>query len=353
MTKTEQLNKSRELDQKAFVILIPQNLSAYYAALTQARKRYLEKNEVSTDGLPNSLLLSKVIENTEPYIPSADNSYKILPNTIVRDKQTNEQFKQKAVDLLQEDQDCIHENSATLKVALFSFLIVVYRLPLDNVIAQFGPPSVASAATVNNQITTLYFDLRNGTDFIEQRISQLFEVDIKVNEANQSNIPDVTNENKRYEPYKPQVSVIGFNSKIDMNLLLKHLIKNRTKIQYMGSTIQAKQTIISHQDFVIDLRFIDILSFIPPNNTLKQFIEKFRTKDIKLAKGIFPHGSFNYYNYKQVLGQTVSFTKEDFYDKLNNRNISNEDYEQYINDQINQHVDGSIQSIIILETSPV
>ncbi|KAA6379016.1 MAG: hypothetical protein EZS28_025457, partial [Streblomastix strix] len=181
----------------------------------------------------------------------------------------------------------------------------------DNVLAQLEQLSVASATTINDQITTLYFDLQNGTDFIEQWISQLFEVAIKVNEANQSNIPDVTIEEKHYIPNKPQVSVIGFNSmKFDMNLLLKHLIINKTKIQYMGSTTQAKQTIVSHQDYDFDLRFIDILSLIPPNNTLKQFVGKVGTKGIKLTKGIFPHGSFNYDNYKLVLSQSEALLRK-------------------------------------------
>ncbi|KAA6382352.1 MAG: hypothetical protein EZS28_022121 [Streblomastix strix] len=647
LTKTQQLNKNRELEQKAFVIFTPQNLQAYYIALAQARKRYQEQNEVSIEGLSDGLMKSKDILNKEPYIqyyynhfydiqqlkdkidqvyelekakpykayisfgsiwqkkkqvynhqqtldeyhythtaPNAGDSYKTLSNTVVRDKQTNDYFKQKAVDLLSDYQDPIHEDSSTLMTALYSFLIVVYRLPLGtkmdkicqhfnkegvtrdidceynicwfivasfalhpdidnnksrvsdaiklflqyhdinpsqrlnkankqllesykgfnyvtdlekyqqifklnvitytcdemkyktkntdveqfskfeehiidkdylttnvllvplslvdeihamyisdidkvingklcpnncqmifntknqnykrdlarhlkycqgpetakqvkldhlpkpyyphisnnkllqklvatgqsdlltptlnyitfdfetveniinegNIIAQLEPLSVASAATINDQITTLYFDLRNGSDFIEQWISQLFEVAIKVNEANQSNIPDVTIEDKHQHqhgviPYKPQVSVIGFNSKkFDMNLLLKHLLKNKTKIQYLGTTTQAKQTIVSHQDYDFDLRFIDILSFIPPNNTLKQFVEKFDTKGIKLTKGVFPHGSFNYDNYKLVLGLTTPFVKEDFYDKLNNKNISDEDYEQYVND---------------------
>ncbi|KAA6392479.1 MAG: hypothetical protein EZS28_011995 [Streblomastix strix] len=165
-TKTEQLDKNRELDQKAFVIFTPQNLSAYYATLSLARNRFQDKNEVSIDGLPDELLKSKGIFNKEPYIqyyynhfydlyqlkdkidqvyelekskpykvyisfgsiyqkkqqvykhqqildeynysysrPSADDSYKTLPNTVVRDKQTNDYFKQKAVDLLSDYQN--------------------------------------------------------------------------------------------------------------------------------------------------------------------------------------------------------------------------------------------------------
>ncbi|KAA6336724.1 MAG: hypothetical protein EZS28_052849, partial [Streblomastix strix] len=236
----------------------------------------------------------------------------------------------------------------TLNYITFDFETVENIINEGNIIAQLEPLSVASAATIKDQITTQYFDLHDGTDFIEQWISQLFEVAIKVNEANQQNIPEVQINDKNQhqhgvQPYKPQVSVIGFNSKkFDMNLLLKHLIKNKTKIQYMGSTTQAKQTVVSHQDYDFDLRFIDILSFIPPNNTLKQFVEKFGTKGIKLTKGIFPCGSFNYDNFKLVLGLTTPFTKDDFYDKLNNKNISNEDYEQYCNDFTSSQPNGSV-----------
>ncbi|KAA6395437.1 MAG: hypothetical protein EZS28_009034 [Streblomastix strix] len=193
----------------------------------------------------------------------------------------------------------------TLNCITFDFETIENIFNVDNVFAQLEPLSVASAETIKEQITALYFDLRDGTDIIEQWINQLFEVAIKFNEANLSNIPDISIDDKNYKSYKPQISVIGFNSKkFDMIPLLKHLIKNRTKIQYMGSTAHAKQTIISHQDYDFDLRFIYISSFIPPNNTLKQFFEKF------------------------VLSQSETFTKDDFYDKLNNKNISDEGYKQ-------------------------
>ncbi|KAA6398889.1 MAG: hypothetical protein EZS28_005581 [Streblomastix strix] len=180
----------------------------------------------------------------------------------------------------------------------FDFEIVKNIMNEENLIAQLKPLSVASAATKNDQITTLYFDQRHGTDFNEQWICQLFKVASKINEANQSNIPDISIDNKHYIPYRPQI-------------------------------------VVSHQDYDFDLRFIDILSFIPPNNTLKQFIEKFGTKGIKLTKGIFPHGSFNYDNYKLVLSQSDAFTKEDSYSKLNDKNISDEEYNLYINDSTN------------------
>ncbi|KAA6391383.1 MAG: hypothetical protein EZS28_013093 [Streblomastix strix] len=294
--------------------LCPNNYQMIFNTKNQNYKRDLASHLKYCQG-PETAKQVKLDHLLKPYYPHISNN-KLLQKLVATSQS----------DLL----------SPTLNYITFDFETVENIINEDNVLAQLEPLSVASAATINDQITTLYFDLRNGTDFIEQWISQLFEVAIKVNEANQSNIPEVQIKDKNYIPFKPQVSVIGFNSKkFDMNLLLKHLIKNKTKIQYMGSTTQAKQTIVSHQDYDFDLRFIDILSFIPPNNTLKQFVEKFGTKGIKLTKGIFPHGSFNYDNYNLVLGLTTPFTKDDFYDKLNNKNISNEDYEQYVNDFTN------------------
>ncbi|KAA6382447.1 MAG: hypothetical protein EZS28_022026, partial [Streblomastix strix] len=303
--------------------LCPSNCQMIFNTKNQNYKRDLARHLKYCQG-PQTAKQVKLDHLPKPYYPHISNN-KLLQKLIATGQQ----------ELL----------THTLNYITFDFETVEnIIICIDNLIAQLEPLSVASAASINDQITinsvdsinaTLYFDLRNGTDFIEQWISQLFEVAIKVNEANQSNIPDITIEEKHYEQHKPLVSVIGFNSKkFDMNLLLKHLIKNKTKIQYMGSTTKAKQTIVSHQDYDFDLRFIDILSFFPPNNTLKQFVEKFGTKGIKLTKGIYPHGSFNYDNYKQVLGQITPFTKEDFYDKLNNKNINDDDYEQYNNDSI-------------------
>ncbi|KAA6357378.1 MAG: hypothetical protein EZS28_047095, partial [Streblomastix strix] len=244
--------------------LCPNNCQMIFNTKNQNYKRDLARHLKYCQG-PETAKQVKLDHLPKPYYPHISNN-KLLQKLVATGQS----------DLL----------SPTLNYITFDFETVESIINgVDNLIAQLEPLPIASAATINGLITTLYFDLRDGTDFIEQWISQLFEVAIKVNEANQSNIPEVQINDKNYIPYKPQVSVIGFNSKkFDMNLLLKHLIKNRTKIQYMGSTTQAKQTVVSHQDYDFDLRFIDILSFIPPNNTLKQFVEKFGTKGIKLTK---------------------------------------------------------------------
>ncbi|KAA6396517.1 MAG: hypothetical protein EZS28_007956 [Streblomastix strix] len=238
--------------------LCPNNCQMIFNTKNQHYKRDLARHLKYCQG-PETAKQVKLDHLPKPYYPHISNN--MLLQKLVATGQS---------DLL----------TPTLNYITFDFETVENIINENNVLAQLEPLSVASAATINDQITTLYFDLRDGTDFIEQWISQLFEVAITVNEANQLNIPDITIDDKNYIPYKPQVSVIGFNSKkFDMNLLLKHIIKNMTKIQYMGSTTQAKQTVLSHQDYDFDLRFIDILSFIPPNNILKQFIEKFGTKD--------------------------------------------------------------------------
>ncbi|KAA6389079.1 MAG: hypothetical protein EZS28_015397 [Streblomastix strix] len=271
----------------------PRNCQMIFNIKNQNYKRDLARHLKYCQG-PEKAIQVKLDHLPKPYYPHESNN-KLLQKLVASGQQQ----------LL----------TPTLNFITFDFETIENLINEDNVLAQLEPLFVASAATINDQITTSYFDLRNGIDFIEQQISQFFEVAIKVNETNQSNIPDITIDDKhQYQhgiiPYKP-------------------------KCLLLDSIIRTKQTVVSHQDYDFDLRFFDILSIIPPNNTLKQFFEKFGTKGIKLTKGIFPHGSFNYDNYKQVLGYSESFTKEDLHDKLNNKNISDEDYEQYCKDSVN------------------
>ncbi|KAA6359753.1 MAG: hypothetical protein EZS28_044720, partial [Streblomastix strix] len=75
---------------------------------------------------------------------------------------SNNKLLQKLVATGQQDQ-----LTPTLNYITFDFETVENIINEDNIIAQLEPLSVASAATINDQITTLYFDLRNGTDFID------------------------------------------------------------------------------------------------------------------------------------------------------------------------------------------
>ncbi|KAA6382481.1 MAG: hypothetical protein EZS28_021992, partial [Streblomastix strix] len=277
ITKTQQLNKDRELEQKAFVIFTPQNLSAYYAALAQARKRYQEKNEVNIKGLSDELMKSKGIENKEPYIqyycnhyydlqqlkdkidqvyelekakpykvyidfgsiwqkkkqvykhqqtvdeyhychtgPNACNSYKTLSNTLVRDKQTNDYFKQKAVDLLSDYQDTTHEDSATLKVSLYSFLIVVYKLPLgtkmDKICQHFNKEGITRDIYCEYNICWFIvasFALHPDIDNNKSRISDANKLFLQYHDINSSQRLNKANK-QLLEQYK------GFNQVTDL-----------------------------------------------------------------------------------------------------------------------------------------
>ncbi|KAA6373369.1 MAG: hypothetical protein EZS28_031104 [Streblomastix strix] len=202
ITKIQQLNKNRELEQKAFVIFTPQNLSAYYAALAQARKKFQEKNEQLKDKIDQVYELEKA-EPFKVYIsfgsiwqkkkqvykhqqtldeynylytrPSADDSYKTLPNTVVRDNHTNDYFKQKAVDLLSDYQDTTHEDSAILKSDPFR------KSKYNVVIQQF---IVAADATDNgsNQAIKLFIPQIMFSTVSKSNVMQL---SVSVNKSDQ------------------------------------------------------------------------------------------------------------------------------------------------------------------------
>ncbi|KAA6398172.1 MAG: hypothetical protein EZS28_006295 [Streblomastix strix] len=276
-----------------------QNLSAYYAALALARKRFLDKNEVSIDGLGDSLLLSKGIENKEPYMqyyynhfydlqqlkdkidqvyelekakpykayisfgsifqkklqvykhqqtldeyhysrsrPSADDSYKTLPNTVVRDKQTIDYFKQKAIDLLSDYQDTNHEDSATLKVELFSFLIIVYRLPLgtkmDKICQHFNKEGITRDVDCEYNICWfLVASLALHPDNITtcSRVSDAIKLFLQFNDINPSSRLNKANK-QLLESYK------GFNQVTDLEKYQPILKLNG--ITYMCDEVKQK-----------------------------------------------------------------------------------------------------------------
>ncbi|KAA6393949.1 MAG: hypothetical protein EZS28_010524 [Streblomastix strix] len=210
--------------------LCPNNCQMIFNTKNQHYKRDLARHLKYCQG-PETAKQVKLDHLPKPYYPHISNN-KLLQKLVATGQQ----------ELL----------TPTLNYITFDFETVENLISENNVLAQLEPLSVASAATINDQITTLYFDLRNGTDFIEQWISQLFEVAIKVNEANQLNIPDITINDKCYIPYKPQVFVIGFNSKkFDMNLLLKHLIKIRLKFN-----IWVRQHKLNRQQYHIKIMIL-------------------------------------------------------------------------------------------------
>jgi hypothetical protein len=70
------------------------------------------------------------------------------------------------------------------------------------------------------------------------------------------------------------------------------------------------------------LKILDILNFLSPNTSLVKFLKSFKVPE---SKGSFP---YEWFTDLDQLQQTHLPTHDDFYSKLKNCNISNEEYEQ-------------------------
>ncbi|KAA6309845.1 MAG: hypothetical protein EZS28_056428, partial [Streblomastix strix] len=108
---------------------------------------------------------------------------------------------------------------------------------------------------------------------------------------------------------------------------------------YLGSTTQQKQVTIRHTDYQFELVFKDVLTFIPPT-TLDNFVHKYGN-GTKLTKGKFPHGSFNTNNVDQFLSSSEPFEHKDFYNQISRKNISDKEYQEYVEDFVSLDTNGN------------
>jgi hypothetical protein len=132
---------------------------------------------------------------------------------------------------------------------------------------------------------------------------------------------------------KHVIKVIGFNSrKFDVNLFISHINSPKIKvIQVLGTSTQYKSLTLTHEDYPFGLQFIDLLLYLA-GGTLEKNAKAF-SKDV--VKGVFPYELLTTTNYKEELKKEESFTHEQFYSSLNNSNISDKEYEQYLADAPN------------------
>ncbi|KAA6323999.1 MAG: hypothetical protein EZS28_054245, partial [Streblomastix strix] len=117
-------------------------------------------------------------------------------------------------------------------------------------------------------LKTIYYDLRQGTDFITQWIEQVFE------EAKQ-----VALDNKYDDetiPYNQCVSIIGFNSsRFDQALFSKYLHNDKWTIQsFIGTMGQGKQIVVEHKYTKQQIKFIDAMNYTQPTD-LANFAKDF------------------------------------------------------------------------------
>ena len=117
-----------------------------------------------------------------------------------------------------------------------------------------------------------------------------------------------------------EVPVLSFNgSKYDINLMKQYLHKSLADINETVSFAIKKANsymALKTQHF----KFLDIRSYLAPNYSYAAFIAAYKCT---LNKGYFPYDYLNDYN---KLNETKLPPHEAFFNKLKNKNITDEEY---------------------------
>ncbi|KAA6364005.1 MAG: hypothetical protein EZS28_040468, partial [Streblomastix strix] len=179
----------------------------------------------------------------------------------------------------------------------------------------------------SSALKTIYFDLRQCTDFITQWIEQVFEEAKQVSLDNKYDNQEI--------PYKQNVQIIGFNSsRFDQALFSKYLHNDKWTIQsYIGTMGQGKQKVVEHKQTKQQINFIDAMNYTQPTD-LANFAKDFGNKDNE-SKGLFPYEGIIYDNYNYELNKSQPFPIRAFYSQLKNKTMNDDDYLSYTKDAIN------------------
>ena len=113
--------------------------------------------------------------------------------------------------------------------------------------------------------------------------------------------------------------VLSFNgSKYDINLMKQYLHKS---LEDCGETVSfAIKKANAYMSLKTQhLQFLDIRSYLAPNYSYDAFIKAYKCK---LEKGFFPYDYFDSYD---KVNNTELPSKECFYNKMKNSNITNEE----------------------------
>ncbi|KAA6369383.1 MAG: hypothetical protein EZS28_035090, partial [Streblomastix strix] len=119
--------------------------------------------------------------------------------------------------------------------------------------SELVPLSVASTIQNEAGVKTIYYDLRNGDNFINQWLQKVFEEAVIVQQDNQYRT--MTGVTDKAMQYNVDVPVIGFNSsKFDFSLIFKNLQCADWQIKsYIGSSGVAKQIVEFAKTFSYDV----------------------------------------------------------------------------------------------------
>jgi hypothetical protein len=175
-------------------------------------------------------------------------------------------------------------------------------------------------------------------EFINNWLNSLFTDARKIFESqnlyyNSLNIPqyilskiDFNNNNK----YNIFIKVIGFNSKkFYINIFLNYISDPKIHIRtIIGTGTQYKSLVLEHDDFQFKLQFLDLKSFLAEGD-----LDKYATKFAKIQekqKGIFPYELLEENTFVEELNKQKPFKYENFHSSLKGKNISQEEYNNYL-----------------------
>ncbi|KAA6371981.1 MAG: hypothetical protein EZS28_032492, partial [Streblomastix strix] len=176
-------------------------------------------------------------------------------------------------------------------------------------------------------LKTIFYDLRQGADFITQWIEQVFEEAKQVSLDNKYDNQDI--------PYNQNVSIIGFNSsRFDQALFSKYLHNDKWAIQsYIGTMGQGKQIVVVHRQNKQLINFIDAMNYTQSTD-LANFAKDFGNKDNE-SKGIFPYEGITYDNYNYEFNKSQPFPIRAFDSQLKNKTMNDDDYLLHLSDAKN------------------
>jgi hypothetical protein len=244
----------------------------------------------------------------------------------------------------------------------FDFETVEQKLNPDNnattkLLAWILPHTVAASI---DKKTTIYYDTRNGEDFIHQFVAKLFEhARLLSQRRSYDKIPGVDEsfiKRLNFLAKTREVPILGFNSaKFDMNLFLKHLNCDDWKIDPLGcictttnmKSIRVQQvfqkveiednkedndtTDLDIADYLddtsdydnnpmkaINIVFKDAINYISPT-PLANFVKDYGGVEDKKAP--FPYEGYDVETADEYFNQSNMFPRSAFHDTLNNTTV--------------------------------
>ena len=165
---------------------------------------------------------------------------------------------------------------------------------------------------INNFVKTLYEIAKKAEKILLKKYKPI------IKQLKETKIIAACKKAKDIQDWCGNIPVVSFNgSKYDINLMKKYLHRSLNNYsQNVDFAIKRTNTYMSLK--TENLQFLDIRSYLAPDFSYDKFIEAYKCEH---TKGHFPYEWFDSY---EKLNNTELPEKEYFYNKLKNKNITDE-----------------------------